>query len=119
MKGKRFRKIKRTTNVRVPIGTTEGNITITLKDIPLYKFHRLGRVRITLYDLEEKLRELGIDTDEEIQLRVPPLTEDELNLARLVGKGDKVVVDQLKLVDIMKKAIKGYDASKQKFTRLD
>jgi len=65
-KPRELRKLKKKIAVKVPIGCSDGtNIIVTVPDVPTYKFHRFQRKLIILGDLDEKLKEMGIDTDDE------------------------------------------------------
>ena len=69
-----LRKLKKTVEVKVPIGLSNGkNVVITLKDVPTYKFHRFQKKLVCLSDICEKLNDLGIDPEDE-----ETLTPDEL-----------------------------------------
>ena len=84
-----LRKLKKKIAVKVPIGLADGtNVIITVPDIPTYKFHRLQRKLILLGDLDQKLKEMGIDTDDG-QI----LTPDELKRILLDHKAFRKAKD--------------------------
>lgn len=68
-----LRKLKKTTNVKVPIGLSNGkNVVITLGNVPTYKFHRFQRKLVRLSDIFKGLEDVGIDPEDE-----ETLTPDE------------------------------------------
>ena len=89
-KPRRLRKLKKKIAVKVPIGCSDGtNIVVTVPDVPTYKFHRFQRKLILLGDLDKKLKEMGIDSEDE-----ETLTPDELKSILLNHKAFRNAKDK-------------------------